>query len=281
MRDSMKKTKKLVALTLTAVLGLSALTGCGSKGSGSSDKEIVVGATIQPHAEILNSDAFRNKIKELGYSVKVVEYTDYVQPNEATQDGSLDANFFQHQPFLDDYNKENKGNLVSVAKVHYEPYGLYAGKTKSLENIKDGAEIAVPNDSSNEARALQMLQAGGLITMKKGVGLEATVKDIVENPHNISFKEIESAQTPLVLNDVDFAVINGNYAMQAGLNVQKDALLIEDAKSVGAETYANILVVKEENKDSDKTKALVKAITSDEVKRFMEEKYSGAVIPVF
>lgn len=277
----MKKSKKLVALTLTVVLGLSALTGCGKKGSGSNDKEIVVGATIQPHAEILNSDAFQNKVKELGYTVKVVEYTDYVQPNEATQDGSLDANFFQHQPFLDDFNKENKGNLVSVAKVHYEPYGLYAGKTSSLENIKDGATIAVPNDSSNEARALQMLQAGGLITLKEDAGLMATVNDIVENPHNISFKEIESAQTPLVLNDVDFAVINGNYAMQAGLNVQKDALLIEDEKSVGAETYANILVVKEENQDSDKTKALVEAITSDEVRSFMEEKYSGAVIPVF
>ena len=277
----MKKSKKLVALTLTVVLGLSALTGCGKKGSGSNDKEIVVGATIQPHAEILNSDAFQNKVKELGYTVKVVEYTDYVQPNEATQDGSLDANFFQHQPFLDDFNKENKGNLVSVAKVHYEPYGLYAGKTSSLENIKDGATIAVPNDSSNEARALQMLQAGGLITLKEDAGLMATVNDIVENPHNISFKEIESAQTPLVLNDVDFAVINANYAMQAGLNVQKDALLIEDEKSVGAETYANILVVKEENQDSDKTKALVEAITSDEVRSFMEEKYSGAVIPVF
>ena len=277
----MKKSRKLVALTLTVVLGLSALTGCGKKGSGSNEKEIVVGATIQPHAEILNSDAFQNKLKDLGYTVKVVEYTDYVQPNEATQDGSLDANFFQHQPFLDDFNKENKGNLVSVAKVHYEPYGLYAGKTSSLENIKDGATIAVPNDSSNEARALQMLQAGGLITLKEDAGLMATVNDIVENPHNISFKEIESAQTPLVLNDVDFAVINGNYAMQAGLNVQKDALLIEDEKSVGAETYANILVVKEENQDSDKTKALVEAITSDEVKSFMEEKYSGAVIPVF
>lgn len=277
----MKKSRKLVALTLTVVLGLSALTGCGKKGSGSNEKEIVVGATIQPHAEILNSDAFQNKLKDLGYTVKVVEYTDYVQPNEATQDGSLDANFFQHQPFLDDFNKENKGSLVSVAKVHYEPYGLYAGKTSSLENIKDGATIAVPNDSSNEARALQMLQAGGLITLKEDAGLMATVNDIVENTHNISFKEIESAQTPLVLNDVDFAVINGNYAMQAGLNVQKDALLIEDEKSVGAETYANILVVKEENQDSDKTKALVEAITSDEVKSFMEEKYSGAVIPVF
>ena len=281
MRDSMKKSRKFVTLTLTVVLGLSALTGCGKKGSGSNEQEIVVGATIQPHAEILNSDAFQNKLKDLGYTVKVVEYTDYVQPNEATQDGSLDANFFQHQPFLDDFNKENKGSLVSVAKVHYEPYGLYAGKSNSLENIKDGATIAVPNDSSNEARALQMLQAGGLITLKEDAGLMATVNDIVENPHNISFKEIESAQTPLVLNDVDFAVINGNYAMQAGLNVQKDALLIEDEKSVGAETYANILVVKEENQDSDKTKALVEAITSDEVKSFMEEKYSGAVIPVY
>lgn len=277
----MKKSRKFVTLTLTVVLGLSALTGCGKKGSGSNEQEIVVGATIQPHAEILNSDAFQNKLKDLGYTVKVVEYTDYVQPNEATQDGSLDANFFQHQPFLDDFNKENKGSLVSVAKVHYEPYGLYAGKSNSLENIKDGATIAVPNDSSNEARALQMLQAGGLITLKEDAGLMATVNDIVENPHNISFKEIESAQTPLVLNDVDFAVINGNYAMQAGLNVQKDALLIEDEKSVGAETYANILVVKEENQDSDKTKALVEAITSDEVKSFMEEKYSGAVIPVY
>ncbi len=277
----MKNVRRFAAFALTAVLGLSALTGCGSKSSGNGSKEIVVGATIQPHAEILNSDAFQNKIKELGYSVKIVEYTDYVQPNEATQDGSLDANFFQHQPFLDAYNKESKGNLVSVAKVHYEPFGLYAGKSKSLDDMKDGASIAVPNDSSNEARALQMLEAGGLIKVKQDAGLNATINDIEENPHNISFKEIESAQTPLVLGDVDYAVINGNYAMQAGLNVQKDALLIEDAKSVGADTYANILVVKDSNKDSDKTKALVEALTSDEVKKFIEEKYSGAVVPVF
>lgn len=277
----MRKTKKFAALALTAVLGLSALTGCGSRNSGSDSKEIVVGATIQPHAEILNSDAFQNKIKELGYTVKVVEYTDYVQPNEAVQDGSLDANFFQHQPFLDDYNKENNGSLVSVAKVHYEPYGLYAGKTDSLDKMKDGATIAVPNDSTNEARALQMLQTAGLLKIKDGVGLAATVNDIVENPHNIQFKEIESAQTSMVLDDVDFSVINGNYAMQAGLNVEKDALLIEDAKSVGADTYANIIAVKEDNKDSDKTKALVEAITCDEVKSFIEGKYEGAVVPVF
>lgn len=277
----MRKTKRFAALALTAVVGLTALTGCGNRNSGNDSKEIVVGATIQPHAEILNSDAFVNKLSELGYTVKVVEYTDYVQPNEATVDGSLDANFFQHQPFLDDFNKENSGNLVSVAKVHYEPYGLYAGKSDSLENIKDGAAIAVPNDSSNEARALQMLQAGGLITIKEDAGLAATINDIVENPHNLSFTEIESAQTSMVLDDVDFSVINGNYAMQAGLNVEKDALLIEDAKSVGADTYANIIVVKEDNKDSDKTKALVEAITSEEVKSFLQEKYEGAVVPVF
>lgn len=275
----MRFTKKLTALALTVVLGASALTGCGSK-AGNNEKVIKVGATIQPHAEILRSDAFQKKIKELGYEIEVVEYTDYVQPNEATKDGSLDANFFQHQPFLDDYNKTNNGDLVSVAKVHYEPYGLYGGKCSSLDKI-EGATIAVPNDSSNEARALQMLEAAGLLKLKEGKGIEATVNDISDNSHNIKFKEIESAQTPLILSDVDFAVINGNYAMQAGLNVGKDALVIEDAKSVGADTYANIVVVKEKNKDSDKTKALVEAITSDGVRSFIEDKYDSAVIPSF
>lgn len=276
----MKKTKIWTAFALTVVLGVSALTGCGKKDE-NHDKVIKVGATIQPHAEILNSDAFKSKMKELGYEVEVVEYTDYVQPNEATRDGSLDANFFQHQPFLDDYNKTNNGDLVCAVKVHYEPYGLYAGKCSSLDELKEGASIAVPNDSSNEARALQMLEAGGLIKLKEGSGLEATINEIVENPHNIKFTEIESAQTPLVLKDVDFAVINGNYALQAGLNVEKDALLIEDAKSVGADTYANIVAVKKKNKDSDKTKALVEAITSDGVRSFIEENYERAVVPCF
>lgn len=279
MRGNMRKTKRIAAFALTVVLGMSALTGCGKKANDDT-KTIKVGATIKPHAEILNCDAFQEKIKELGYEVEVVEYTDYVQPNEATKDGSLDANFFQHQPFLDDYNKNNNGDLVSVAKVHYEPYGLYAGKRSGLDDL-DGATIAVPNDSSNEARALQMLEAGGIIKLKEGKGIEVTVNEIEENPHKIKFTEIESAQTPLVLNDVDFAVINGNYAMQAGLIVEKDALIIEDANSVGADTYANIVAVKEENKDSDKTKALVEAITSDGVKKFIEEKYDGAVVPCF
>lgn len=275
--------KRILAFTLTAVLGLAALTGCGTKDSSSSDsaetKEIVVGATIKPHAEILNSDAVKTKLEEAGYTLKVVEYTDYVQPNTATQDGSLDANFFQHQPFLDDYNESNGNALVSVAKIHYEPLGLYAGKKTSLDDI-EGSVIAVPNDSSNEARALQMLEEAGLIKLEKDAGLHATVKDIVENPNNLTFKEIESAQTVLVLQDVDFAVVNGNYALDAGLDVNKDALLVESADSKGADLYANILVVKKGNEEKEKIKALVDALTSDEVKTFINDSYAGAVVPV-
>lgn len=275
--------KRILAFTLTAVLGLAALTGCGAKDSSSSDsaetKEIVVGATIKPHAEILNSDAVKTKLEEAGYTLKVVEYTDYVQPNTATQDGSLDANFFQHQPFLDDYNESNGNALVSVAKIHYEPLGLYAGKKTSLDDI-EGSVIAVPNDSSNEARALQMLEEAGLIKLEKDAGLHATVKDIVENPNNLTFKEIESAQTVLVLQDVDFAVVNGNYALDAGLDVNKDALLVESADSKGADLYANILVVKKGNEEKEKIKALVDALTSDEVKTFINDSYAGAVVPV-
>lgn len=275
--------KRILAFALTAVLGLTALTGCGTKGSSSSEsaetKEIVVGATIKPHAEILNSDAVKTKLEEAGYTLKVVEYTDYVQPNTATQDGSLDANFFQHQPFLDDYNGSNGNALVNVAKIHYEPLGLYAGKKTGLDDI-EGAVIAVPNDSSNEARALQMLEEAGLIKLEENAGLHATVKDIVENPNNLTFKEIESAQTVLVLQDVDFAVVNGNYALDAGLDVNKDALLVESADSKGADLYANILVVKKGNEEKEKTKVLVDALTSDEVKTFIHDSYAGAVVPV-
>lgn len=277
----MKKSRKFLSLALAAVLGFGTLTACGSNSSTSSSTEIVVGATIKPHAEILNSEAFTTKLEELGYTIKVVEYTDYVQPNQATQDGSLDANFFQHQPFLDDYNANNDGDLVSVAQIHYEPLGLYGGKSDSLEDVQDGAVIAVPNDSSNEARALQLLEEAGLITLKEDAGLDATVNDIVENPHNISFKEIESAQTTLVLDDVDYAVINGNYALQAGLSVTDDALLLEGTDSEAADTYANILVVKSGNEETDKTKALIEALTSDEVRSYIEETYEGAVVPVF
>ena len=281
MSDSMKKSKKMITFALAVVLGLSAMTGCGRSDGGSDEKKIVVGATIKPHSEILHSDAFQSKLKELGYTIDVVEYTDYVQPNSATQDGSLDANFFQHKPFLDSYNEGNKADLVSVAQIHYEPFGLYPGTSASLETMKDGACIAVPNDTSNEARALLLLQEAGLITVDDKAGLKATIKDITSNPHKITFKEIESAQTSMVLDEVDYSVINGNYALQAGLSVEKDALVVEDASSEAADTYANILVVKSGNEETDKTKALVEALTSKEVSDYMNETYQGAIVPMF
>ncbi len=243
--------------------------------------EIVVGATVEPHATILNSDAVKNALAEQGYSIKVVEYSDYIQPNVATEDGSLDANFFQHVPYLDDYNKNNGTNLQAVANVHFEPLGIYPGKTASLDALPDGAQIAVPNDTSNEARALLLLEKAGLITLKENIGLDATIKDIVDNIKNLDIVEIEAAQTVKVLQDVDLAVINGNYALSNGLSASEDALLVEDTASDAAATYANVIVVKEGNEESDKTKALINAVTSEEAKNFINEQWKGAVIPVF
>lgn len=313
----MKKMKHFASLLLAVVLVGVLFTGCGTKDNASKgDKdttatetqdqtaveatteetaaeetsaeptsveltEIVVGATVEPHATILNSDAVKNALAEQGYSIKVVEYSDYIQPNVATEDGSLDANFFQHVPYLDDYNKNNGTNLKAVANIHFEPLGIYPGKTASIDAIADGAQIAVPNDTSNEARALQLLEKAGLIKLKEGVGLEATIKDIAENPKNLKIVEIEAAQTVKVLQDVDFAVINGNFALSNGLSASEDALLVEDAASDAASTFANVIVVKEGNEESDKTKALIIAVTSEETKSFINEQWKGAVIPVF
>ena len=307
----MKKVKKLSAFALSLLLAGALLAGCGTKNNttGSSDNataeptqaeateaaeptteaettpaeltEIIVGATVEPHATILNSDAVKNALAEQGYSIKVVEYTDYIQPNSATEDGSLDANFFQHVPYLDDFNSKNGTHLVAVSNIHFEPLGLYPGKTKSLDALPDKAQIAVPNDTTNEARALLLLEKAGLIKLKENIGLEATVKDITENPKNLQFYEIEAAQTAKVLQDVDLSVINGNYALTEGLSAAKDALLVEDASSDAAKTYANVIVVKEGNEESDKTKALIKAVTSEETKKFIEEQWQGAVVPVF
>lgn len=298
--------KKIASLLVTALLVSLLLVGCGTKevstdeaegtptetaatetpaeDATGGDKElieIVVGATVEPHATILNSDAVKNSLAEQGYSIKVVEYTDYVQPNVATQDGSLDANFFQHLPYLNDFNTNNGTTLVSVANIHFEPLGLYPGKTASISEIPDGGQIAVPNDTSNEARALLLLQNAGLIKLKDGIGLEATINDIIENPKNLEILEIEAAQTARVLQDVDASVINGNYALEAGLSASENALITEETDSEGATTYANILVVKEGNEESDKTKALITAVTSEETKKFIEEQWKGAVVPVF
>ncbi|MBS4868654.1 MAG: metal ABC transporter substrate-binding protein, partial [Eubacterium sp.] len=203
-----------------------------------------------------------------------------VIPNTATESGEVDANYFQHTPYLDDFNKENGTHLVPVASIHYEPFGIYAGKTNSLDALADGAKVSVPNDTTNEARALLLLEAQGLIKLKDGAGLSATKLDIVENPKNLDIEEIEAAQLPRTLSDVDIAVINGNYAIDAGLSVS-DALAVEAQDSEAAKTYANILVVKDGNQENDDIKALVSALESDKVKEFIQQKYNGAVVPMF
>lgn len=274
--------RAVLALALIAALGLTALTGCGAGSaadeSADESKVIRVGASPTPHAEILKQVA--DDLAAEGWELEVIEYTDYVLPNTDLQAGEIDANFFQHLPYLNDFNEENGTDLVSVAAIHFEPLALYAGKTAALDAIADGAKIAVPNDATNEARALLLLEAEGLITLKDGAGLEATVKDIVDNPKNIEFVEVEAAAAPATLAEVDFAVINGNYALSAGLSAD-DIVAAEAADSEAAETYANILVVKAGSEDDEGVAALVKALTSDKTRSFIEEQFGGAVVPVF
>ncbi len=264
-----------VLLALTLLGGLAALSGCSKK---EDDKTITVGASVTPHAEILG--VAKGILEKEGYTLNIVEYNDYVLPNTATEDGQLDANYFQHQPYLTDFNQEKGTHLVSVGAIHYEPFGIYAGKTKSLADLPDGATVAIPNDGSNEARALFLLQAQGLITLKDGVGFTATVLDIATNPKNLKIEELEAAQLVRALDSADIAVINGNYALGGGLSV-KNALATEDPNSDSATTYANIVVVKEGNENAPKIKALVAALQSDEVRAFIENTYNGAVVPVF
>ena len=240
---------------------------------------LTVGASPTPHAEILA--AAKDILAEQGIELIIEEFNDYVIPNTSVEDGSLDANYFQHQAYLDQFNIEQGTHLVSVASIHYEPYAIYPGKTATLEEIADRATIAVPNDGTNEGRALLLLQNLGWITLAEGVGHTATVLDIVDNPMNLKIEEMEAAQIPLALEDVDFAVINGNYALQAGLNANTDGLAQEDDFSDVAQTYVNVLVVKEGNEDNPAVQALAEALQSDEIKAFMEETYAGAVVPLF
>ena len=279
------KLKKALALALTGAVIIGAFAGCGAKKDSSSDtkkeetKKIVIGANPSPHADILK--VAKKELKKEGYELEIKEYSDYVQPNTALESGDLDANYFQHKPYLDDFNKKKKTHLVSAGTIHYEPFGIFPGKTKSLKDLKKGATVAVPNDTTNEARALLLLQDQGLIKLKDGAGLTATKKDIVENKKDLAIKEIEAAQIPRSLKDVDIAVVNGNYALQAGLKVNKDALATEDADSIGAKTYGNIVAVKKGNEKSAATKALIKALKSDTVKKYINDKYDGAVVPLF
>ena len=278
--------KKSIAAILAGALCLSALTACGGSTSssdssaaantGDSDKVITVGATPTPHAEILN--AAKDALEAEGYTLKVVEFTDYVQPNTALVDGDLDANYFQHTPYLNNFNKENGTDLAAAFDMHYEPFGIYAGKTASIEELADGASVAIPNDGSNETRALLLLQDAGLIKLKDGAGLTATRRDIAENPKKLKIEEIEAAQLVRALPDVDLAIINGNYAILGGLKVA-DALSAEKADSIAATTYANILAVRAGDENRPELKALIDALKSDQVKEFMTKKYEGAVVP--
>lgn len=282
--------KRITALVLALVM-VFALAACGADKTGSdtdtnaTPSESLEGTTIKvaaspvPHAEILA--IAKEILAEQGITLEIVEFTDYVQPCNVTENGEVDANYFAHLPYIDSFNTENGTHLVSVAAIHYEPYGLYPGKTATIAELKDGAKIAVPNDASNEARALMLLEAQGLIKLKDGAGLNATKLDIVENTKNIDIVEMEAAQLPRTLADVDMAVINGNYAMEAGLSVKDDAVATEDVDSEAAQTYANIVVVKEGNENNPAILALVNALKSDKVKTFIEEKYNGAVVAMF
>ncbi len=270
--------KRITALVLALVMVL-ALCACGSNDDGLEGTTIRVAATPVPHAEIL--EVAKDILAEQGITLEIVEYTDYVQPCMVTESGEVDANYFAHLPYIENFNAENDTHLVSVAAIHYEPYGLYPGKTQTIDELADGAQIAVPNDGTNEARALLLLEAQGLITLREGAGLDATKLDIVDNPKNLDIVEMEAAQLPRTLADVDMAVINGNYAMEAGLSVASDAVATEDVESTAAQTYANVVVVKEGNEENEAIQALVEALQSDEVKTYIEENYDGAVVAMF
>ena len=263
--------KKLVSVLSVFAL-VFGLTACGGD---SASNTLKVGATPVPHAEIL--EVVKPLLEEKGITLEIVEFTDYVTPNTALNEGAIDANFFQHVPYLDSFNTDYGFDLVSVAKVHVEPIGGYSASLASVADLSDGAKVALPNDATNEGRALLLLQKQGLITLESETDLTQTLENIVENPLNLEFVEVDAAQLPRVLVDVELAIINTNYALEADLNPLEDALFIEDADS----PYANILTTREDNKDDENIKALIEVLNSDEVRDFILEKYQGAVVPAF
>ncbi|WP_069650693.1 MetQ/NlpA family ABC transporter substrate-binding protein [Caloranaerobacter ferrireducens] len=265
--------KSLILLLIISILGGVILSGCQS--SKEDNNVLKVGATPVPHAQIL--EVVKNKLKEQGIDLQIIEFTDYVKPNLALAEKEIDANFFQHIPYMNSFAKKNNIDIVSIGAIHVEPLGLYSEKVKSVEELKEGAVIAIPNDPTNCGRALILLEKNGLIKLKENAGLEATEKDIIENPKRFVFKSLEAAQLPRVLKDVDGAVINGNYALEAGLIPTKDAILLEDGDS----PYANIVAVRKGEENNPKLKALIKALQSEEVKKFIEKEYNGGVIPAF
>lgn len=274
--------KKNILLILIGLLVLSIVfVGCSSKETSNNDEAkgskvvLTVGATPVPHSEILN--VIKPKLEEKGIELKIIEFTDYVKPNLALDAKEIDANFFQHAPYMEAFAREHNIELANAAKIHVEPLGLYSKKIKSADDLKDGAVISIPNDPTNEGRALILLEAKGYIELKEDAGLEATDADIASNPKNLVFKPIDAAQLPRTLDDVDAAVINTNYALEAGLNPSNDALVIEGSES----PYSNILTIRPEDKDNENIKALIEALQSDEVKEFIQKQYKGAVVPTF
>lgn len=278
--------KKLTALALALAFVLSAATGCGSKSASSSSSAassgktvtLTVGASPTPHAEILKQCV--KPLKKEGVNLKIVEFTDYVQPNTALESGDLDANYFQHTPYLDDFNQKHGTHLVAVAKIHYEPFGIYAGKTSSIDKLPDGAKISVPNDGTNEARALLLLEKQGILKLKDGAGFDATKLDIKDNPKHVEIVEMEAAQLVKSRSDVNLAVINGNYALQGGLNAATDALATEAADSDSAQTYANVIAVKKGNEKNEAVQKLIKVLHSKTLQDYITNHYNGAVVPI-
>lgn len=283
----MTKTRNFLKLSIIAIvavaLSLFALAGCSSTSSSdtaasSEDKTIKVGASPTPHAEILNHVA--DALAEDGWTLEVVEYNDYVIPNTALEDGELDANYFQHITYLENFNEENGTHLTDVADIHFEPMRIYSSNLTDLSAIEDGATVVVPNDTTNEARALLLLEQEGLITLKDGVGIKATTLDIEENPHNLNIQEVEAAQVPRSIDDAAIIVVNCNYALSAGLS-EDQVLAVESDSGTAAEAYVNVIAVKEGNENTEKTQALVKALQTDDVRNFIESEYEGAVVPLF
>ena len=274
MKESKMIMKKLVSFGLSLALAVSALSvGAFAE----EDKTITVAASATPHAEIL--EQAKPLLEKQGWDLEVTVFDDYVQPNLVVESGDFDANYFQHIPYLENFNEEQGTHLVNAGGIHYEPFGIYPGTKSTLDELEDGDTIAVPNDTTNEARALLLLEANGVIKLKEDAGLTATVKDIEENPHNVEIQELEAAQVPRVKDEVAFVVLNGNYALQAGFSVAKDAIAYETSDSEAAKTYVNVIAVKEGNENSDKIKALVSVLKSDEIKNYITETYDGAVIP--
>ena len=278
--------KKLLSLALATILTAGLVTGCGSSTSSSDQsssqdntqkKTITVAASQTPHSEILAEAA--KILEKQGYELKVTVFDDYVQPNNVVESGEFDANYMEHVPYMEQFNKENGTHIVNAGGIHYEPFGIYPGTKKKLDDLAEGDTIAILNDTTNEARALLLLQDNGLLTLKDGAGLTATINDIKENPKKLKFQELEAAQVAKVKDEVAFVVLNGNYALEAGYSVSKDSIAYEKADSEAAKTYVNIIGVKEGNENSDGIKALVKVLKSDDIKKFINDKYDGAVIP--